>query len=156
MTPEMLEEICRRIAEFSATQHGRLRCFTITAGELTVAVEWASAAPPAPTPPASPPAALAGASYELPPEPASEARDLLIVPAPIVGTFYHAPEPGAAPFVAVGDTIGIGQQVGIIEAMKLMTPVESPVMGRVCEIVVPNATFVEFEQPLIAVTSMEG
>src|SRR5690606_29266662 len=72
------------------------------------------------------------------------------VVAPTVGTFYHAPEPGAPPFVAAGDVVRPGQQVGIIEVMKMMSPVEATVAGRVKEFLVPDAEPVEFEQRLIA------
>jgi acetyl-CoA carboxylase biotin carboxyl carrier protein len=71
------------------------------------------------------------------------------VRAPMVGTFYHAPEPGAAPFVTVGDHVEAGQQVGIVEAMKLMNPVEAADSGRVIEVLVADAGRVEYEQPLI-------
>ena len=70
--------------------------------------------------------------------------------APTVGTFYHAPEPGAPPFVAAGDVVRPGQQVGIIEVMKMMSPVEATAAGRVKEFLVPDAEPVEFEQRLIA------
>jgi len=70
--------------------------------------------------------------------------------APMVGTFYHAPEPGADPFVRVGDLIGAGQQVGVLEAMKLFNPVEAERPGRVVEILVADAATVEYGQPLLA------
>ncbi|MEX5634287.1 acetyl-CoA carboxylase biotin carboxyl carrier protein [Parafrankia sp. FMc2] len=72
-----------------------------------------------------------------------------VVPAHTVGVFYHAPEPGADPFVRAGDTVVPGQQVGIIEAMKLMIPVEAERGGRVREILVADATPVEYGQPLL-------
>ncbi|WP_218026773.1 acetyl-CoA carboxylase biotin carboxyl carrier protein [Nocardia inohanensis] len=75
--------------------------------------------------------------------------------APMVGVFYHAPEPGADPFVAVGDTVTRGQQVGITEAMKLMVPVEADRAGIVAEILVSDATAVEFGQPLLLLREAE-
>ncbi|WP_018636950.1 acetyl-CoA carboxylase biotin carboxyl carrier protein [Parafrankia elaeagni] len=72
-----------------------------------------------------------------------------VVPAHTVGVFYHAPEPGADPFVRAGDTVVPGQQVGIIEAMKLMIPVEAERGGRVREILVADASPVEYGQPLL-------
>ncbi|WP_280302835.1 acetyl-CoA carboxylase biotin carboxyl carrier protein [Nocardia neocaledoniensis] len=66
-----------------------------------------------------------------------------------VGVFYRAPEPGAAPFVAVGDPVRAGQQVGIIEAMKLMIPVTAAREGVVAEILVDNGDAVEHGQALI-------
>jgi acetyl-CoA carboxylase biotin carboxyl carrier protein len=66
-----------------------------------------------------------------------------------VGTFYRAPEPGAAPFVAEGDTVRPGQQVAIIEAMKLMIPVEAERAGVVIEFLVADRAPVEYGQPLM-------
>jgi acetyl-CoA carboxylase biotin carboxyl carrier protein len=66
-----------------------------------------------------------------------------------VGVFYRAPEPGAKPFVAEGDTIRPGQQVAILEAMKLMIPVEAERAGRVVEFLVEDGTAVEHGQPLL-------
>jgi acetyl-CoA carboxylase biotin carboxyl carrier protein len=84
---------------------------------------------------------------------AAEAEDdsgVFHVCAPMVGTFYHAPEPDADPFVRVGDLVGAGQQVGVLEAMKLFNPVEAERPGRVVEILVANASTVEYGQPLLA------
>jgi acetyl-CoA carboxylase biotin carboxyl carrier protein len=67
----------------------------------------------------------------------------------MVGTFYRAAEPGAAPFVQVGDPVETGQQVGIVEVMKLMTPVEADRPGRVVAILADDAVPVEHGQPLI-------
>jgi acetyl-CoA carboxylase biotin carboxyl carrier protein len=76
-----------------------------------------------------------------------EAR-LLTVEAPLVGTFYRAPSPDAAPFVRDGDRVKKGQVVCIIEAMKLMNEIESKVAGRVVKVLVENAQPVEYGQPL--------
>ena len=71
--------------------------------------------------------------------------------AEMVGTFYHASEPGAKPFVVAGDLIEPGQQVGILEAMKLMTPVKADLGGRIVEVLVADGEAVEYGQPLLAV-----
>ncbi|MET8005446.1 acetyl-CoA carboxylase biotin carboxyl carrier protein [Nonomuraea glycinis] len=68
--------------------------------------------------------------------------------APMIGIFHTTPEPGAAPFVNVGDEIRKGQQVAIIEAMKLMNEVQTDQPGRIVEILVASGTRVEFDQPL--------
>ena len=73
------------------------------------------------------------------------------VPAPLPGTFYHAPQPGAPPFVAVGDTVGEETVIGIIETMKLMNPVHAGMVGTVAEVLAANATMVAKGQPLIRV-----
>ena len=76
--------------------------------------------------------------------------------APMIGTFYHSPEPGAPPFVAVGDSVVPGQRIGILEVMKMMSPVESQVAGIVREVLVPDGGAVEFQQPLIVVEPVGG
>jgi acetyl-CoA carboxylase biotin carboxyl carrier protein len=78
------------------------------------------------------------------------------IPSPSVGTFYHAPEPGAATFVHVGEELETGRQVGILEVMKLMTPVLADRPGRVVEFLVPDATPVEYGRPLIACAPLLG
>jgi len=76
--------------------------------------------------------------------------------APMIGTFYHSPEPGAPPFVAVGDSVVPGQRIGILEVMKMMSPVEAQVAGIVREVLVPDGGAVEFQQPLIVVDPAGG
>ena len=70
---------------------------------------------------------------------------------PMVGTCYLAPEPGAAPFVKVGDKVSEGQTVLIIEAMKTMNQIPAPKAGTVKRIVVEDATPVEFGSPLMII-----
>ncbi len=70
---------------------------------------------------------------------------------PMVGTVYLAPEPEAANFVAVGDTVKAGQTVLIIEAMKVMNPIAADKAGTVKAILVDNAQPVEFGQPLVVI-----
>jgi acetyl-CoA carboxylase biotin carboxyl carrier protein len=81
---------------------------------------------------------------------AAEGADNRIpVLAPLVGTFYTAAQPGAKPFVQVGDVVEVGQTVCIVEAMKLMNEVATGEAGKVVEICVENGDPVEFEQVLI-------
>ena len=82
---------------------------------------------------------------------AEAAAGTVTIEAPMVGTFYRATSPEAAPFVSEGDTIKEGQTLCIIEAMKLMNEIESKVTGRVLKIFVENAQPVEFGQPLFLV-----
>lgn len=70
------------------------------------------------------------------------------VRAPLVGTFYRSPEPGAPPFAEVGDVVRVGQQLAVIEAMKLMNAIEADRDGRVTAVLIDNAQGVEFDQPL--------
>ncbi|MGI6038322.1 MAG: acetyl-CoA carboxylase biotin carboxyl carrier protein [Limnochordia bacterium] len=82
-------------------------------------------------------------------------ENLVIITAPMVGTFYRAPAPDAPPYVKVGDRIQRGQPLCIIEAMKLMNEIESDVSGIIKEILVDNAQPVEFGQPLFTVEKLD-
>jgi len=70
---------------------------------------------------------------------------------PMVGTAYMAPEPGAAPFVKVGDTVKAGQTVLIIEAMKVMNPIKAPRGGTVTEVAIADGQPVEFGEVLLVI-----
>ena len=78
------------------------------------------------------------------------------VTAQMVGVFYRSREPGARPFVETGDLVSTGQQVGIIEAMKLMIPVEADASGRVVEVLVEDGTAVEYGDRLFALAPAGG
>lgn len=96
------------------------------------------------------PAQSAPAPAAQPAQPvAPEAKDGPVITSPMVGTFYRAPSPGAAPFVDVGDTVKKGQVIGIIEAMKLLNEVEADQDGVVKAFAVENGQPVEFGQPLV-------
>ena len=86
-----------------------------------------------------------------PPAVPAARADLVEVTAPMVGTFYRAPAPGEPSFVEIGNRIGVGQTVCILEAMKLMNELESEVSGEVIEILVENGTPVEFGEVLMRV-----
>ncbi|HEX6956499.1 MAG TPA: acetyl-CoA carboxylase biotin carboxyl carrier protein [Ferrovibrio sp.] len=73
------------------------------------------------------------------------------VKSPMVGTIYVAPEPGAAPFVKVGDTVNAGQTLLIVEAMKTMNPITAPKGGRIAQILIENQQPVEFGQVLLII-----
>lgn len=73
------------------------------------------------------------------------------VKSPMVGTVYAAPEPGAASFVSVGDTVSVGQTLLIIEAMKVMNPIKSTKSGKVAQILFTNAQPVEYGEPLLII-----
>jgi oxaloacetate decarboxylase alpha subunit len=74
-----------------------------------------------------------------------------VIKSPMVGTFYAAPAPDAAPFVQIGMSIDVGQVVCIVEAMKLMNEIKAEIRGKVKEILVNNGDPVEFGQPLFVV-----
>jgi acetyl-CoA carboxylase biotin carboxyl carrier protein len=136
----------------------------LTVGEIVVELGWpggesasvaaAVAAPAAPVAPvvplaapAAPPNGAAGAAPA--PAPAAPAGDTFTLNATTVGVLYRSSEPGAAPFVAEGDIVRPGQQVAIIEAMKLMIPLEAEKGGRVVEVLVDNGESVEYGQPVL-------
>jgi acetyl-CoA carboxylase biotin carboxyl carrier protein len=112
-------------------------------GEVLVELEWAAGSPAIPPADAVEQAAN-GTQNEL-------ECGLSYIRAELVGTFYHASEPGAKPFVVAGDLVEPGQQVGILEAMKLMTPVKADLSGRIADILIADGEAVEYGQPLLAV-----
>ncbi|GAB4273111.1 MAG: hypothetical protein Kow0013_26920 [Pararhodobacter sp.] len=73
------------------------------------------------------------------------------VPAPLLGTFYRAPKPGAAPFVQVGDKVAADTVIGIIEVMKLMNSVPAGIAGTVTEICAENGQLVDYGETLIRI-----
>ena len=74
-----------------------------------------------------------------------------VVPSPMVGTAYWAPEPGAKPFIEVGTKVAAGQTLLIIEAMKTMNQIPSPRAGTVTQILVEDGQPVEFGEPLVII-----
>jgi len=113
-----------------------------------------SAAAPVYAPASAPAAAPAPAAAA--PAPAEAAApsgpDLKnAVKSPMVGTCYLTPEPGAAPFIAVGKAVKEGDTLLIVEAMKVMNPITAPKSGTVTAILVDNAQPVEFDQPLVVI-----
>ena len=74
-----------------------------------------------------------------------------VITAPMVGTFYASPSPGAKAFVEIGDEIKVGQVLCIIEAMKMMNQIEADRAGRVASVMARNGDPVEFGQPLFVV-----
>ena len=98
--------------------------------------------------PAAAPAAQQRPAEEPPAEPASRVG---VVNSPMVGTAYRAPEPGARPFVDVGEHVTAGQTVMVIEAMKTMNQIPAPRAGTVKEILVEDAQPVEYGEPLMII-----
>ncbi|MET8649917.1 acetyl-CoA carboxylase biotin carboxyl carrier protein [Nocardia aurea] len=76
-------------------------------------------------------------------------NETFVIVSDTVGVFYRLPEPGADPFVAEGDIVRSGQQVGIVEAMKLMIPVTATTSGRIVEFLADNGAAVEHGAPLM-------
>ena len=134
----------------------------IKEGEEAVRISRMSANPP---PPAYPQYAHLAAPMALPPPieaakapaPAAESAAAKpkpnehVITAPMVGTFYASPSPGAKAFIEIGDEIKVGQVLCIIEAMKMMNQIESDKAGKVTSIMARNGDPVEFGQPLFVV-----
>ena len=102
----------------------------------------------APSAPAAPAAAAAPATPAAP-----AAADIAgeTVKSPMVGTAFLSPEPGAKPFVEVGEAVKAGDTLLIVEAMKVMNPITAPAGGIVKKILVGDGQPVEFDQPLVVV-----
>lgn len=99
-------------------------------------------APAAPAPAAAPAASVTAAAPQV---------EGTMVKSPMVGTFYLAPSPESAPFVKVGQMVKAGDTLCIIEAMKIMNPIEADVAGQITAILVDNGQPVEYEQPLFVI-----
>jgi acetyl-CoA carboxylase biotin carboxyl carrier protein len=103
-------------------------------------------------PPTAPPPAAAPPAEPADPTPAPDTdEDTVLVPSPMLGTFYRAEAPGATPFVEVGSTVGPDSTVCIIEVMKMMNSVAAGVGGTVVEVCAENGTLVEYGEPLLRV-----
>ena len=127
----------------------------ISEGEDSVRISrYSQNAPAAPVAmsyaaPTAAPAAVAPAAAEI--APAEPEEEGFLVPAPMVGTFYAASSPGAAPYVQVGDRVNEGDTLCIIEAMKMMNQIDADVSGVIKSIRVQNGEAVEYGQTLIVI-----
>ncbi|MDG4757857.1 MULTISPECIES: biotin/lipoyl-containing protein [unclassified Micromonospora] len=153
---EVLAGLRRQARQLVAELTGPVRRIRLRSGSAVLEVEWHPAEATRPDVPPDPPpvrAAPAPPVATAPGPPAALIRPPVpgraTVRAPIVGTFYRAPEPGAAPFVAVGDLVRPGQPIAIVEAMKLMNEVVADRAGRVSAILVEDGHPVEYDQPLL-------
>ena len=142
---EMLDESTVDSMEISSDKGMRIR-LSKTATVRPGAVYAAPAPAPAPVAPAS--ASAPAAAPEAAPVSGGNATD---VKSPMVGTFYGAPEPGAKPYVSVGQQVKQGQVLCIIEAMKIMNEIESEVSGTIVEVCASDAHPVEYGQVLFRV-----
>jgi acetyl-CoA carboxylase biotin carboxyl carrier protein len=151
LTPVAAEEVVRALAklldetglaEIEIEQAGlRVRVARPAAGVSSVTVAPTVTAPPALVPVAVP--ATEGA--------ADLAKHPGVVASPMVGTAYRAPEPGARPFVDIGQRVKAGDTLLIIEAMKTMNQIPAPRAGTVTQILVDDAQPVEFGEPLMII-----
>jgi acetyl-CoA carboxylase biotin carboxyl carrier protein len=133
----ILASVRQTAAELLAQSPVPPSSLSVRAGTVSVDLTWDTSGVPV----------IAAAPQASAPVAAEEPVGLVLA-ASTVGVFYRSPSPGAAPFVKEGDQIVPGQQVAIIEAMKLMLPVEADKPGRVVEVLVKDGSSVEFGQPL--------
>ncbi|WP_050373262.1 acetyl-CoA carboxylase biotin carboxyl carrier protein [Streptomyces acidiscabies] len=144
---DLLERVRDAVAVLLAGLPGTPARLRVRAGGVELELDW-PAAPPAPAPvpvPGGPAPTPAPALV-----PAANPAGGVSVTASTVGTFFRSPEPGADPFVQVGDQVKGGQQVAIIEVMKLMIPVEADRDAVITEVLVDDGQSVEYGQPLFA------
>ena len=131
-----------KLVEFEFEENGkRIKLRRSDADGVVRAVQVAPTAAPAPAP-AAPPAAK-----EEPAKPANVTE----FRAPLVGTFYRSPKPGAPPFVEVGDEVKVDQVLCIVEAMKVMNELKAPHDGIIREIIPKDGQAVEFNDILFII-----
>ena len=131
----------------------------ITEGEESVRISRYSAHAPSAAPVAAAAAPVAAPAAAAAPAPAPAEvvdEDGYEVTAPMVGTYYAASSPGAAPYVQVGDRVSEGDTLCIIEAMKMMNQIEADVAGVVKSIRIQNGEPVEFGQVLFVIDQRQG
>jgi len=150
--PAGADAVCALADKLARTVPGPLSRLVVRAGNTSVELEWAMPTPGTAVAAAMVAAPAAATAVEpAAADPATEqARSgLHELGAPLVGTFYRSPEPGAPPFVSPGDLVAPGQQVAIIEAMKMLISVTAEEHARVADVLVADGCPVEFGQPLM-------
>jgi len=145
---KLVRELAEMLGETGLTE------IEVEDGERKIRVSRASGIAVAAAPVAGPVAAAAPAPAAAPAasEAATEAPSHAdALKSPMVGTAYLSPEPGAANFVSVGDSVKKGQTLLIVEAMKVMNPIAADKDGTIKAVLVENAQPVEFDQPLVVI-----
>jgi acetyl-CoA carboxylase biotin carboxyl carrier protein len=145
-----ISEIFKIIDESSCDE------FVLETGDIRLVVRRRGAAGPTiePSPSAASISELAAAPTQVVSQTVEKraASTANMVIAPMVGTFYRSPSPGAPPFVEVGGKVKVGDPIGIIEVMKLFTTIHAEWSGTVTEVGAENATLVEYGQMLFVIT----
>jgi acetyl-CoA carboxylase biotin carboxyl carrier protein len=152
----VLERVRHNIVQLLSTLSYPPQAIRVRTGEVTIDIEWAQSGTGSPESIMHTPSNgfSAGHSDCGQPIPSSNGAERLLI-AQVVGVFYRAPEPGAKPFIEEGDTVVVGQQVAIIEAMKMMIPVEADISGRVIKALKGDGAPVEYGEPLFALAATE-
>lgn len=147
--PDLVRELATILSESGLSEieveHGPLKlrlARTVSLAAGTAAAPTHQVIHAAPVAAEPPPAAAAQ-------PPQSAANRPGAVPSPMVGTAYLSPEPGAAPFVKVGDSVTQGQTLMVVEAMKTFNPIPAPRAGKVTAILVSDAQPVEYGEALV-------
>ena len=125
-----------------------VRLSRATAGAPAQVLQAFAPAPVAAAPqaaaPSAPAAEVSKTAAELPPG--------QIQRSPMVGTFYTASSPDAAPFVSIGQSVKVGDTLAIIEAMKMFNPIEAEIAGTITAILATNGQPIEFDEPLFVIS----
>lgn len=119
--------------------------------KIRVARQISGVVAAAPVAVAAAPAAAAAAPAAAPPAETDLKSHPGAVKSPMVGTVYLSAEPGSAPFIKEGATVSAGDTLVIVEAMKVMNPIQAPKSGKVVKICVANEQPVEYDQPLVVI-----
>ncbi len=138
---EMLKEVIQIMKDEDLSE------VSIEQNDIKVHVKRASAQPGVVTQGA---AVLTTYEEERPSE-AEDTTGLVVIPSPMVGTFYRAVSPEAEPYVNVGDEIKVGQVICIIDAMKLMNEITADLDGEIVEILAEDGQPVEYDQPIFRI-----
>jgi acetyl-CoA carboxylase biotin carboxyl carrier protein len=141
---DVLAAVRRTAAELLALAPQAPSTLSVRAGAVAVDMTWAA------------PASERQGDLATQPTTAPDDPTTFTVSATTVGVLYRCPSPGAAPFVQEGDQVSTGQQMAIVEAMKLMLPVETDRAGQVIEVLVEDGSYVEYGQPLFRLAVADG
>lgn len=144
----LLRSLSAAVHELVAKTKGPVSRLSVQAGDYRVEIEWDQSVAGA--------GAVAAAPMTAPAEDVTVPERRQAITAPLVGAFYRRPEPGAEPFVEEGDVVEAGQTVAIIEAMKIMNPIEADRPGRIAKILVGDGEVVEFGQELMLLESLDA
>ena len=146
------DDILQILELFDASDWDEL---SLTSGDVRLNISKRSAmtqvlSPPAPA--RAQPPAIAGRASPVPPALAPVDEEppagIVAVRSPTLGTFFAAPKPGAPPFVQPGERVAAGDQIGIVEVMKLMNPVRADVGGEIVKVCARNNELVEYDRVL--------
>lgn len=137
-----LDATCELVTRLVESVPGPLRQIRVRSAGTLIELEWPTTQAPVALPTAAP-VALA--------QPAEPDAGLRYVTATTVGTFYRSPKPGAPPFITEGEQVRVGTQVAVLEAMKMMMPIETDIAGEVMKILPEDGTPVEYGERLIAI-----